>query len=246
MSVGISFDPAGGEPRWGVYTSTSPDLVEWTTRELLLELPINNTVADPDNDTVHAYPALIDPDSASMNFETSDGELYLYMSRFNFGGNSLDRDLLRWPIEFAPQTVDAPVWTFDTDGDSRGWEATNGIGEATVADGSLSLDVTADDPSLATPDVTIPADRNQFTVRMRISEGPAERAQLFFVTDADPVEDESKSATFEVIGDGRWHDYTVDLSDNPLWDGIVTGLRFDPVDMAERDVDIDVILFDRT
>jgi hypothetical protein len=31
-----------------------------------------------------------------------------------------------------------------------------------------------------------------------------------------------------VRGDGQWHDYTADLTANPRWRGIVTGLRFDP------------------
>ena len=244
VSVGVSFDPAGGDPRWAVYAATSADLVNWATRELLLEVPVNNTVADPDNDTVHAYPALIDPDSASPNFETSDGELYLYMSRFNFGGNSLDRDLVRWPIEFESVEVDPPVWTFDESGDSEGWRITNSLDDLVVADGTLSTTVSGDDPSLAIDGVQIPSDWNQLTVRMRTSGGP-NSGQLFFVTDVDGVEDESKSVRFDVVGDDDFVDYTIDLSANPQWQGIITGLRLDPVDLGARSVDIDAIVIRR-
>ena len=95
-----------------------PDLIDWSPRQFLIDLPINPSVGDPDNDTTHAYPTIIDPDSPSLNFSTSDGQMYLYVSRFNFGGNSLDRDLFRFPIEVVDVTVEAPDWTFASAADT--------------------------------------------------------------------------------------------------------------------------------
>lgn len=248
VSVGVSFDPAGGAPNWAVYYSTSVDLERWSTRQLLLEVPINNTVDDPNNDTVHAYPALIDPDSTSMNFGTSDGEFYLYMSRFNFGGNSLDRDLLRWPVTFAPLEVESPAWTFDENGSTNGWRTTNGFERPEVADGVLSINVIGDDPSLEIGGLQIPAEFDQMTIRMRV-QGPDDSGQLFFVTDVDGTQGESKSARIEVVGGDEFRDYEIDLSTKPSWEGVITGLRFDPVDGAagvtDRTVEIDAIVFSR-
>ncbi len=98
VMMGVTFHPDAPEPHFGVYYSLSDSLISWSPRELLLELPITPVVDDPLNDLSFAYVSILDPDSTSMNFETTDGEAYLYMTRFNEGADSLDRDLVRWPI----------------------------------------------------------------------------------------------------------------------------------------------------
>jgi hypothetical protein len=241
VSVGVSFDPSSPEPKFAVYYSTSPNLIDWSLRELLIEVPINNTVDDPDNETVHAYPALIDPDSSSLSFDTSDGELYLYMSRFNFGGNGLDRDLLRWPIEFQQTTAVAPAWGFDTDGDFEGWTAAPEMGPVTVVDGGFAAAETEDDPWMSIGGLAVPAGFDQVTIRMRAAPGGRENGQVFFTTDVDPSISESKSGSFVVNGDGEFHEYVLDFSDNSSWDGTIRSLRFDPIDFAGRAVTIDSI-----
>ena len=47
--------------------------------------------------------ALLDPASDSPSFESSGKTAYLYYTRFNHGQGSLDRDLLRVPVEFFPK-----------------------------------------------------------------------------------------------------------------------------------------------
>lgn len=49
--------------------------------------------------------------------------------------------------------------------------------------------------------------------------------QIFFITDRDPVWDEKKSVSFRYTFPAS---YWVDMSTNPYWRGIVTGLRIDP------------------
>jgi hypothetical protein len=66
------------------------------------------------------------------------------------------------------------------------------------------------------------------------------------VTDVDGEEDESKSVRFDVAGGDEFRDYTIDLSTQPQWEGMITGLRLDPVDLGERTIDIDAIVFGRT
>jgi len=99
--IGISADQIENREVWGVYYAFSDDLVHWSRRKLLLELPLPWTV-EHHTHTSHLYPSLLDPDSESRNFSTTDKTAYLYITRQNFGQGSLDRDLIRFPVEFFP------------------------------------------------------------------------------------------------------------------------------------------------
>ncbi|HLF03509.1 MAG TPA: hypothetical protein VI547_16105, partial [Anaerolineales bacterium] len=105
--VGLSADHLDGREVWGVFYSFSQDLIHWTRRKLLLELSLPWTVRNPGSDVSHLYPSLLDPDSLSRNFETTDTTAYLYFTRNNFGQGGLDRDLIRVPVEFFPSQADA-------------------------------------------------------------------------------------------------------------------------------------------
>ena len=100
--VGISADQIDGREVWGFYYSFSEDLIDWTRRKLLLEIALPWTVEFPGSDVSHLYPTLLDPDSPSLSFETVDDKAYLYFTRNNFGHASLDRDLVRIPVQFFP------------------------------------------------------------------------------------------------------------------------------------------------
>lgn len=99
--VGISADSIEGRETWGFYYSLSDDLIDWTRRRLLLEVPLPWTVADSGSGLSYLYPSLLDPTSESPNFETTGQTAYLYFTRNNEGQGSLDRDLVRVPIEFS-------------------------------------------------------------------------------------------------------------------------------------------------
>lgn len=101
--VGISADSIDGREVWGFYYSFSDDLIDWTHRKLLVEIDLPWTVASPGSDVSYLYPSLLDPSSESRNFETTDDTAYLYYTRNNAGHASLDRDLVRVPVQF---TVD--------------------------------------------------------------------------------------------------------------------------------------------
>jgi hypothetical protein len=98
--IGLSADQISGREIWGFYFSTSADLINWSRRKLIMEVPLPWTVEFPGSDLSFLYPSLLDPDSASRNFETSDDQAYLYFTRNNFGHASLDRDLVRVPVRF--------------------------------------------------------------------------------------------------------------------------------------------------
>ncbi len=100
--IGLSADHISGREVWGIYYSFSDDLIHWTHRNLLAEMPLPWTVKNAGSDLSILYPSLLDPDSESRNFETTDNTAYLYFTRHNLGQGSPDRDLIRVAVEFFP------------------------------------------------------------------------------------------------------------------------------------------------
>lgn len=97
-------DPGTGEPVHGVYYALSDDLVRWTPRRLLLKAEVRESFVPGDANPI-GYPSALDPRSPSRSFETTGRRFYLYLTRFNYdapGGDGLDRDLVRLPIEVRP------------------------------------------------------------------------------------------------------------------------------------------------
>jgi hypothetical protein len=105
LLVGITgkWDPVRGVVVWGVYYSTSTDLVNWSDRQLLMEGSPGWICQGTENQI--AYSSLLDANSSSRNYETTGKTAYLYFTRFNWpctAPGTLDRDLIRIPIEFLP------------------------------------------------------------------------------------------------------------------------------------------------
>jgi hypothetical protein len=89
-----------GRVVWGIYFSLSDDLIHWSRRQLVKRTELPSTYKCGDRSPI-AYPSVLDPDSPSRNFETTDERAYLYYTRFNYINciQTLNRDLLRVPIE---------------------------------------------------------------------------------------------------------------------------------------------------
>lgn len=99
--VGTGADRIGGRRVFGFYYSFSEDLVDRTHRRLLMEADLPWTVPDLTDDPFFHLPSLIDPDSTSLTFESTDDEAALYFVRYNAGEASPDRDLVRVPVVFS-------------------------------------------------------------------------------------------------------------------------------------------------
>lgn len=101
VMLGITADTIVGREVWGIYYSFSDDLLHWSHRRLLVEVELPWTYQPGDDDYI-LYPALIDPESLSLSFETTGQTAYLYFTRFNVsaGNSPLDRDLIRFPVQF--------------------------------------------------------------------------------------------------------------------------------------------------
>jgi hypothetical protein len=100
----IKFDPAQSRNVYGFYYSTSDDLVHWSPRELLMEIPslTSHTCGGPDSGS---YPSLLDHGSTDRNYRITDGTVYLYFVRIHYNAAcqlTFDRDLVRVPMQFSP------------------------------------------------------------------------------------------------------------------------------------------------
>jgi hypothetical protein len=96
IGTDVEFDPQRQTLIRAFYYSFSDDLINWSHKQLLLEL---SQTCGLDR----AYPAVIDHTSTDRNFGNAGQRAYLYYTRFNFSNCQLasDRDLVRVPIEFA-------------------------------------------------------------------------------------------------------------------------------------------------
>jgi hypothetical protein len=97
-----------GRDVYGFYYSTSTDLVHWSQRQLVMEAvtPFNYTGCG-DGDPV-LYPSVLDPNSQSLNFDTTGRTMYIYFTRNHYNqycNQTADRDLIRIPIAFPNETA---------------------------------------------------------------------------------------------------------------------------------------------
>jgi hypothetical protein len=102
------YDPIRQEWVYGFYYSTSSDLLNWSPRTLLLEIPMIWTY-QCGGEEPGAYPAVLNPGSADRNFGTTGQTTYLYFTRFHHDQNCVptwQMDLIRIPIKFlSPPTT---------------------------------------------------------------------------------------------------------------------------------------------
>jgi hypothetical protein len=108
VMVGSTATHIDGREVWGVFYAFSDDLIHWTQRQLLFETELTWTYVPGDSDPI-LYPSLLDPDSPSRNYETTDQTAYVYFTQFNYenGQMTLDRDLVRVPVRFFRSAAEA-------------------------------------------------------------------------------------------------------------------------------------------
>jgi uncharacterized membrane protein YgcG len=109
-------DNADGVSGPGFYYYTSDDLVNWSPAKLLMKGELPWTYRCQDGPEQLRDPSLLDNDSKSRNFDTIGQRPFLYFTRFNVQFNSptscftsLDRDLIRIPVEFSNRQPGGPV-----------------------------------------------------------------------------------------------------------------------------------------
>lgn len=157
----------------------------------------------------------------------------------NWPPNLIPADVGRGPYDL-PRPPPKTAWQFNVDGDFEGWSP-NGYLQVEVGGGLLVGKTTGHDPILQGPGVRIEADRTgRLIIRMRSDTD--DRAQLFWAT-ATSSQSEGNSLRFQVVGDGRFRDYELDLGKSSQWRGLTTSLRFDPAGKSGVKFAIDYIRF---
>jgi hypothetical protein len=100
---GNTFDTRQEDP--GIYWSTSSDMIHWTRAKQLMKSELLWTHQCGDSDPI-MHPSLLDPASASPNFELGGRQVDLFFTQFHYQYDAthcwmgLDRDLIRIPLEF--------------------------------------------------------------------------------------------------------------------------------------------------
>ena len=128
--------------------------------------------------------------------------------------------------------------------DQEGWRPTRGFLAAEVREAVLGLHVIADDPFLTSPPLAVAAEGvRAIALRMRVRGGPAKNeGGLFFTTRESSNWSGAKRVGFDVTADGEWHTYEVLVGQHPEWQGTVTRLRVDPIEVgSEAEIAIEAI-----
>jgi hypothetical protein len=103
VSTSAKQSPRSRDPVWGIYYSTSEDLVDWAPRQLIREVvvPWRHRCGEDPNPV--SYPSLLDPDSPSRSFDITGRQPYLYFTRFHYRDcrAGLNRDLVRVRVRFS-------------------------------------------------------------------------------------------------------------------------------------------------
>jgi hypothetical protein len=153
------------------------------------------------------------------------------------------RDLTPWDLGLGPYEAGPlprkTAWEFNTDGDDEGWIAVMGLETSVVTGGVLTSRSSNDDPAYSRPGIAVPA-RQYPVVAIRLKADRAAAAQFFWSTKLFQISANSVE-TFQVHGDGQFHEYRLDLSRHPRWWGTITGLRLDPTAIAGASFAIDYI-----
>ncbi len=141
----------------------------------------------------------------------------------------------------APAVADSIDFEFESS--AEGWHPAHDLGPVRVADGHLIVETTGGDPYLVRGACRFAAETvKRVRVRMALSPGMGQGAQLFWTTAQEPGATEAKSLQFPVVADGQFHEYVIELGAHPYWRDIVTMLRLDPTGgMPAGEVRIDYI-----
>ncbi|MES2710534.1 MAG: hypothetical protein V4653_03045 [Pseudomonadota bacterium] len=103
VAVMVGRTRMGGEaaPVHGVLYSTSANLRDWSAPEMLWRM--DSFTGQPEGGVYYQYPSLIDHLSPSAVFDTTGGDLHLYLTRFNLQDRrqGMDRDLVRMPVSMS-------------------------------------------------------------------------------------------------------------------------------------------------
>jgi len=125
-------------------------------------------------------------------------------------------------------------WTFDSG--LTGWEATHDC-KISAADGAMKIASSGHDPYVS---VRFQAPGPDVVIKLRVRSTTNGAGQFFWATDRKGGFAEARSKRFDIVHDGKWHEYTLLIR----VDGTMKSLRFDPGSAAGA-VEVDWIRIHR-
>lgn len=120
-------------------------------------------------------------------------------------------------------------WEFDTNGESEGWQASQGV-TLEAQEGYAVGNITQPHSFWVGPDdLSIDATYRTLEIRYRITSREVPDVAYFHWIKADDAEyGNNKRVKFDIQTDNAWHDERVDLSPSVNWNGVITGVRLYP------------------
>lgn len=104
------------------------------------------------------------------------------------------------------------------------------ISNLNITKGALTCKSTSGDPILIGPPAMDMQAESVKTVKLRMRVSAGSKGQLFWITGDQRQWNESRAVTFDLIADGKYHNYTLNMSANADWKGEIYQFRFDPTD----------------
>ncbi len=121
---------------------------------------------------------------------------------------------------------------FEFNDSVEGWQAAHDIVDMAASDGALVGTFTGGDPFLIRGMLTVaPGRYSAIEIRLRASAG--HDAQFYWGTADAPGFSEDRVRKFDIVADGAFHTYRIDLAKDPQWtEQKVTAIRIDPINGA--------------
>jgi hypothetical protein len=117
--------------------------------------------------------------------------------------------------------------------DRQHWTYINARDDGFPVQGGLRVRLGREDPQMIGPEQWWQA-KDAPTLYLRAAFRTTQtRAEIFWSVPGEGFSAERK-IEFEIIPDGKFHIYTIDLASAPKYTGTITGLRFDPVSSGAR------------
>jgi hypothetical protein len=168
-------------------------------------------------------------DESSWRYDAGNAYLAIRVARSGSSKVRADGVVYR-AVKRLPYLAERIAFEFDDSLD--GWLPAHDISELVPQNGALFGRISGGDPYLLRPLLRVDGDRCQsLRLGLRVTAGSG--GQLYWSTESSPGFDERKTVRFQVIPDGRFHEYRIDLGQEPAWKGqTITALRLDPCNGA--------------
>ena len=151
-------------------------------------------------------------------------------------------DIIPQDVGLGPYELEKPksvtAWEYD-DPSTPGWDPFQNLTAGKVENGCLTAVSNGVDPAIYSGITEVQASKYPAVeIRMKVDKGKG--AQIFWASKAHAFV-EPASIKFDIIADGEFHVYRLDLAANPEWKSTITAFRLDPTDTKDAHISLDYV-----